>query len=66
MSRNHQGNRRRAYGRRQHELHERTDRRHELLGLHDEQAAPSVVAAWRPGLSPRAFPATWLPLRGTD
>ena len=66
MSGNHQGSRRRAYGRRQHELHERIDRTNELLGLPDDQAAPSVVAAWRPGLSPRAFPPTWLPLRGID
>jgi hypothetical protein len=69
MSRNHQGNRRRAYGRRQHELHElheRTERGHELLDLHDDHAAPSVVAAWRPGLSPRAFAGGWLPVRGVD
>jgi hypothetical protein len=64
MSRNHQGNRRRTYGRRQHELHERTERSHELLDLHDDHAAASVVAAWRPGLSPRTFAGAWLPVRG--
>ena len=29
MSKRHQSTRRRTYGRRQHELHERTERRHE-------------------------------------
>jgi hypothetical protein len=66
MSRHHQGNRRRSYGRRQHELHERTEHSRELIDASDDSAATSVVATWRPGLSPRTFQAPWLPLRGAD
>ena len=66
MSRNHQGSRRRTYGRRQHEMRERTDRSYELTDLQEESPAPSVVATWRPGLSPRSFPADILHSRGID
>jgi hypothetical protein len=65
MGRNHQGNRRRAYGRRQHEIHERTERNHEPLDLREDHAAPSVLATWRPGLSPRTFAGSLVPVRGT-
>ena len=34
MSKRHQSNRRKSYGRRQHELHERSQRDHEPEALH--------------------------------
>jgi hypothetical protein len=40
MSKRHNTSRRRTYGRRQHELHERTDRRHERV---------RTDRAWRSG-----------------
>lgn len=50
MSKRHNSSRRRTYGRRQHELHERIDRR-------NERGRPD--RAWRPGqdgvLSPVAY-----------
>ena len=47
MSKRHTSSRRRSYGRRQHELHERMDRRH------DRRAE----RAWRTGTDLQ--PATW-------
>ena len=50
MSKRHATNRRRAYGRRQHELHERMDRRSDRV---------RADRAWRPGqevgLNPVAY-----------
>jgi hypothetical protein len=66
MSRHHQGSRRRSYGRREHELHERNERGRDLIDITDDTASRSVVANWRPGLSPRTFQPRWLPLRGAD
>lgn len=40
MSKRHTSSRRRSYGRRQHELHERLDRRHDRT---------RAERAWRPG-----------------
>ncbi|MGD0017863.1 MAG: hypothetical protein ABSD62_01290 [Candidatus Limnocylindrales bacterium] len=46
MSKRHQASRRRTYGRRQHELHERTDR---LVGVMDwlgESTLPDTKQRW--------------------
>jgi len=45
MSKRHQSSRRRAYGRRQHELHERHDRRPRETWFGDEATASSESAA---------------------
>jgi hypothetical protein len=65
MSKRHQVNRRRAYGRRQHELRERVDRTIGVLGaideleeLHERASAAADVAVRELGL--RAYGAAFL------
>jgi hypothetical protein len=66
MSKRHQASRRRTYGRRQHEMHERTERYAGLLGWIDESEMPGLGDRWDAELSGRAAPAGWLQLRGLD
>ena len=62
MSRGHQQNRRRSYGRRQHELHERRDR-HDVVLVEDGDLRPvvdldsAVERLGRLAFAPRAV--TW-------
>lgn len=51
MSKRHNNSRRRTYGRRQHELHERVDRRSER---------GRVDRAWRPGQEPGLDPVSFV------
>ena len=57
MSKRHAASRRRAYGRRQHEVHERLDRR-------AERARPD--RAWRAGQDLGLDPVTFLDAPSTD
>jgi hypothetical protein len=66
MSKRHQASRRRVYGRRQHELHERTDR---LVGVMDwlgESELPATEQRWHPQPSARGVGGNWLALQGID
>ena len=56
MSKRHAASRRRSYGRRQHELHERVDRRGERRG----------ERAWRPGQDLSLDPLGYLDAPGTS
>ena len=66
MSKRHQASRRRTYGRRQHEIHERTERYAGLLGWIDELEIPGLGDRWDAELPGRAAPGQWLQLRGID
>lgn len=66
MSKRHQVSRRRTYGRRQHEMHERTDRHPGLLGWLDEQEAPWMGDHWDVESSGRALAGDWLQVRSMD
>lgn len=66
MSKRHQASRRRTYGRRQHEMHERTERYAGLLGWFDESEMPGVGDRWEAESSVRAVAGDWLQLRGID
>jgi hypothetical protein len=63
MSKRHQASRRRTYGRRQHEIHERTERYAGLLGWVDESEMPELGDRWDTELSGRTTPGEWLQLR---
>ena len=63
MSKRHQASRRRTYGRRQHEIHERTERYAGLLGWVDESEMPELGDRWDAELSGRPTPGEWLQLR---
>lgn len=62
MSKRHQASRRRSYGRRQHELHERDDRVPDGLTWLDEPELAAPVDRWEPG-RPGASGAAWLRLQ---
>ena len=49
MSKRHQASRRRTYGRRQHELHERPERYVGVLSWIDDSDMPGPTAAWASG-----------------
>ena len=57
MSKRHSASRRRTYGRRQHELHERMDRRTERT---------RTDRAWRAGSEPGLDPVSYLDAPSTD
>jgi hypothetical protein len=66
MSKRHQSSRRRSYGRRQHELHERTDR---LAGVTDwlvEPDSPQSERRWTAVPVIRGAADNWLQLQGID
>jgi hypothetical protein len=64
MSKGHQASRRRTYGRRQHEIHERPGRPAGLLGWLDELEIPGVGDRWEAKPSGPVVPGNWLQLRG--
>lgn len=66
MSKRHQASRRRTYGRRQHEMHERTERYAGLFGWLDSSVIPGVGDRWDVELPRRPAPGRWLQLRGID
>jgi hypothetical protein len=65
MSKRHQASRRRTYGRRQHEIHERTDRSSGFLGWLDEPEISAVGEPWADVSSGRTVSGAWSPVRGT-
>lgn len=64
MSRNHQTSRRRTYGRRQHEIHERTERPVRFLGWVEVNLAG--VADGQPEQYSRPLAADWILSPGVD
>jgi hypothetical protein len=59
MSKRHQANRRRTYGRRQHELHERPERSVGVLDWIDEPANDACGDRWAAEWSTRATGNGW-------
>ena len=66
MSKRHQASRRRTYGRRQHEIHERTERSVGLLAWIDESETPEPADSWIATPHRRVTAAVWLSARGID
>jgi hypothetical protein len=66
MSKRHQANRRRTYGRRQHELHERTERSVGVLGWIDESEMGGPGDRWGAERSARATVGEWPVSRSID
>lgn len=66
MSKRHQASRRRSYGRRQHELHERTDRPVGVMSWPDESDLPESEQRWNPDPVARVAAASWVQFRGID
>jgi hypothetical protein len=66
MSRRHQASRRRAYGRREHELHERMERHVGVLDWVDEVELPESSEGWRAEPLVRAADGGWSSPRGID
>ncbi|MGZ6266925.1 MAG: hypothetical protein ACXWN4_08465 [Candidatus Limnocylindrales bacterium] len=64
MSKRHQASRRRTYGRRQHEMHERPERHAGLLGWLDGLEIPGVGDRWDVKPSGNVAPGNLLQLRG--
>jgi hypothetical protein len=64
MGKRHQASRRRTYGRRQHEMHERTERYAGSPGWLDAPDTAVVGGLWEAEPSGRAEPARWLQARG--
>ena len=64
MSKRHQASRRRTYGRRQHELHERTERNVGVLDWTDEIGLPESSDRWAAEPLARVTAGTWLSARG--
>lgn len=63
MSKGHQANRRRTYGRRQHEINERMERPVGVLDWIDKAELPWPESRWTGSLV-RPWPADWLNSRG--
>ena len=66
MSKRHQSSRRRTYGRRQHELHERPERAVGILGWVDENDMPGPGDGYGAQAQNRAVTGEWLAVRGLD
>jgi hypothetical protein len=71
MSKGHQASRRRTYGRRQHELHERSEQNVGVLSWIDDSnlalpSARSSGSGWPVHPTARAAVGEWLDLRGLD
>ena len=66
MSRRHQASRRRTYGRREHELHERTERHVGVPGWIDEVELSASGEGWRAEPLVRAAAGGWSSSRGID
>jgi hypothetical protein len=63
MSKRHQASRRRTYGRRQHEIHERTERYVGILGWIDDSDLLLPVDRWTAEPMARAAAGDWLDAR---
>jgi hypothetical protein len=66
MSKRHQSSRRRSYGRRQHELHERTDRFAGAVDLAGDLTTPDYEQRWNSGPAVGASAASWIQVQGID
>jgi hypothetical protein len=66
MSKRHQASRRRSYGRRQHELHERTDRPVGVMSWLDESDFSDGEQRFNPDPIARVAVGSWVQLRGID
>jgi hypothetical protein len=66
MSKRHQASRRRSYGRRQHELHERTDRPVGVMSWLDESDFSDGEQRFNPDPIARVAVGGWVQLRGID
>jgi hypothetical protein len=66
MTGRHQANRRRSYGRRQHELHERTDRPVAVMSWLDESDLPDSEQRLSPDSVAHVAAGSWVQLRGAD
>jgi hypothetical protein len=66
MTERHQASRRRSYGRRQHELHERTDRPVDVMSWLDESDLPNSEQRLNPDPVARVTAGSWAQLRGID
>ncbi len=66
MSKRHQSSRRRTYGRRQHELHERSDRSPAEMGWLDDGALGESLHRWGSPQLAREDNEGMLRLRGID
>jgi hypothetical protein len=65
MSKRHQASRRRTYGRRQHELHERTERGVGVLDWTDDlELLPETVDRWAADPLARVAAGEWMNARG--
>ncbi len=64
MSKRHQASRRRSYGRRQHELHERPDLQVGAMSWLDDRDLADAGHRW--GLPESRVADDWLRLRGVD
>lgn len=64
MGKRHQASRRRTYGRRQHEMHERTERYAGSSGWLDEPETSVIGTGWEAESSGRVATAQWLQARG--
>jgi len=66
MGKRHQVSRRRIYGRRQHELHERPERHIGVLGWIDDSEMPGPAERWAGEPLAQAAVGDWPALRGAD
>jgi hypothetical protein len=66
MSRNHQASRRRIYGRRQHEINERSERPDRFLGWVEVDLGRSAGEPVQQDRHGTAAPGEWLVARGMD
>ncbi len=66
MSKRHDANRRRVYGRRQHEMHERTERPDRFLGWVEVDLTQGTAESIAPDRQGSATGAGWALTRGID
>jgi hypothetical protein len=66
MSKRHQSSRRRSYGRRQHELHERADRLWGVIDWPGEFDSPQAEQRWSTTPAAREAAGNWFQLQGID
>jgi len=66
MSKRHQASRRRSYGRRQHELHERTDQLVGAVNWVGESGFSETEQRWSSDPAGHGLDRNWPPLQGTD
>ncbi len=66
MSKRHQASRRRTYGRRQHEIHERPDRPAGTGGWVEESEVRESSSCWGSEPAEREAGGAWLQARGSN